>query len=190
MPLSTANSESRGRTCGGQSHENIVTNVTRPVQTVSDNMRHSANMKQAHNHCKAVNTANTRKNKKQAGLFLSSSATTVKRRRKLSRPIPVAMSTPQTNHHHPTDSKRTTGATSNPHIPHYRLSSQIPKPLTNQQTGAGGVGPIGNGGRGGIAVSLESNEVKGQGEDRPPMMWLPPYYQIIDTREQNSSHQK
>ncbi|XP_019850808.1 PREDICTED: uncharacterized protein LOC109581272 [Amphimedon queenslandica] len=104
LPLSVTSSskaESRRRTCGGQSHENIV---TKPVQTVSDNMRHSANKKQAHKNCKTVNTANTRKNKKQAGLFLSSSATTVKRRRKLSRPIPVAMSTPQTNHH-PTDSK-------------------------------------------------------------------------------------
>ena len=150
-------------------------------------MRYSgANKKHTHKHCKAVNTANTGKNKKQAGLFLSTSATAVKRRRKLSRPVPVAMSTPQTNHP-ATDNKRTTGTTSNPHITHLRLSSQIPKPLSNQQTVAGGVGAIGNGGRGGIAVS---NEVKGQGEDLPPMMWLPPYYQIIDTREQDSSQQK
>ena len=145
-------------------------------------MRYSgANRKHTHKHCKAVNTANTGKNKKQAGLFLSTSATAVKRRRKLSRPIPVAMSTPQTNHP-ATDNKRITGTTS-----HTRLSSHTPKPVTNQQTVAGGVGAIGNGGRGGIAVS---NEVKGQGEDLPPMMWLPPYYQIIDTREQDSSQQK
>ena len=177
LPLSVRLASSKGSDKSGQGHEVCI---TRSVQTLSENVRYcSANKKGPHKHCKAVNTANTAKNRKQAGLLLSTRPATTaiaKRRRKLSRPLPIAMSTPLTNTS--IEDKVTIGRTQSAHSG----SSKTTATQANHQITAGATG-----GGAAIAVPVGPSE---EGQSWPQMMWLPPYYQIIDTRTRSNDSQK